>query len=189
MKWLKLFENFRLDDYDNKMDLEDAKWIVITHLGEINELELPWVWNIAPIENVLYLEVTNPTTENIKKCESHLSAEGFFIFVNDDKCLVGFGDKTSFILNWLTTNFGKYKLKTINAGNRINYCDENGNQVLSHTIKSTFLDRDDTKEIIIGDIILEFFFELLRMKINEIEPILNSWLEKEWGLLGCRAFF
>ena len=72
--------------------------------------------------------------------------------------------------------------------NRINYCDENGNQLFSHTIKSTFLDRDNTKEIIIGDIIWEFFFELLRMKINEIEPILNSWLEKEFGL-GCKAFF
>jgi hypothetical protein len=188
MKWLKLFENFQLDDYDNKMDLEDAKWIVITHLGEINELELPYEY--TSIENVLYLEVANPTSENIKKCESHLSAEGFFIFVNDDKCLVGFGDKTSFILNWLTTNFGKHKLKTIKAESTfgkslkityVQYCDENGNQVLSHTIKS--------KEIIIGDIIWEFFLELLRMKINEIEPILNSWLEKEWGLLGCRAFF
>ena len=189
MKWLKLFENFQLDDYQNKMDLEDAKWIVITHLGEINELELPWQCDIAPIENILCLEVVDPTSENIKKCESHLSAEGFFIFVNDDKCLVGFGDKTSFILNWLTTNFGKHKLKTIKAGNRVQYCDENGNQVLSHTIKSTFLDRDDTKEIIIGDIIWEFFLELLRMKINEIEPIINGWLEKEWGMIGCRAFF
>ena len=187
MKWLKLFENFQLDDYDNKMDLEDAKWIVITHLGEINELELPWQCDIAPIENILYLEVSNSTNENIKKCESHLSAEGFFIFVNGAKCLVGFGDKSSFILNWLN-NFSKNKLKTVKMANRINYCDENGNQLFSHTIKSTFLDRDNTKEIIIGDIIWEFFFELLRMKINEIEPILNSWLEKEFGL-GCKAFF
>ena len=187
MKWLKLFENFQLDDYDNKMDLEDAKWIVITHLGEINELELPNEYESTPIKDVIYLEVSNPTNENIKKCESHLSAEGFFIFVNNNKCIVGFGDKSSFILNWLN-NFSKNKLKTVKMANRINYCDENGNQLFSHTIKSTFLDRDNTKEIIIGDIIWEFFFELLRMKINEIEPILNSWLEKEFGL-GCKAFF
>ena len=191
MKWLKLFENFQLDDYDNKMDLEDAKWIVITHLGEINELELPnfphfplkWQYNIAPIENVLYLEVSNPTNENIKKCESHLSAEGFFIFVNNNKCIVGFGDKSSFILNWLN-NFSKNKLKTVKMANRINYCDENGYQLFSHTIK----DLDDTKEIIISDIIWEFFVELLHMKINEIEPILNGWLEKEFGL-GSKVFF
>jgi hypothetical protein len=186
MKWLKLFENFQLDDYDNKMDLEDAKWIVITHLGEINELELPNEYESTPIKDVIYLEVSNPTNENIKKCESHLSAEGFFIFVNNNKFIVGFGDKSSFILNWLTTNFGKNKLKIIKVGNRVHYSDENGNQLLSHT---KFLDRDDTKEIIISDIIWEFFIKLLHMKINEIEPILNGWLEKEWGLVDCKAFF
>jgi hypothetical protein len=183
MKWLKLFENFQLDDYDNKMDLEDAKWIVITHLGEINELELPNEYESTPIKDVIYLEVSNPTNENIKKCESHLSAEGFFIFVNGAKCLVGFGDKSSFILNWLN-NFSKNKLKTVKMANRINYCDENGYQLFSHTIK----DIDDTKEIIISDIIWEFFVELLHMKINEIEPILNGWLEKEFGL-GSKVFF
>ena len=43
-------------------------------------------------------------------------------------------------------------------------------------------------EIIISDIIWEFFVELLHMKINEIEPILNGWLEKEFGL-GSKVFF
>lgn len=191
MKWIKLFENFQLDDYNNSLDLEDAKWIVITHLGEITELELPINFCIEenPIENVLYLEVSNPTSENIKKCEDHLKSEGFFIFMNDDRCLIGFGDKSSFITNWLTANFGKDKLKIVKFGNRVHYTGENGNQLLSHTIKSEFLTHDNTKEIIIGDVIWEFFFELLRMKINEIEPIINNWLESEWGLVGCKAFF
>lgn len=189
MKWLKLFENFQLDDYHNKMDLEDAKWIVITHLGEVNELNLPEEYNIAPIENVLYLEISNPTSENIKKCESHLESEGFFIFVNDNKCLVGFGDKTNFIFNWLTTNFGKMKLNRVKSGNRYLYLDKEGNEIFSHTIKSIFINSDDTKEIVITDVIWELFFELLRLKRYDVEKILNGWLEREWGFIGCKTLF
>ena len=37
MKYIKLFENFNNDT------LEDAKWIVISHLGEVKEVEIPYI--------------------------------------------------------------------------------------------------------------------------------------------------
>jgi hypothetical protein len=97
MKHLKLFENF------NNIDIDDAKWIVISHLGEVEEIDPKW-----NAENFLKLELSEePTKEQILSCEGHLKEEGFFLFIDKDMCIIGVGNSIKeACINWLDENYG-----------------------------------------------------------------------------------
>ena len=67
MKYLKLFENF------NELDIQDAKWIVISHLGEVEEIEIDPKWNAKNLFEFELQEI--PTKEQIESCIEHLEQE------------------------------------------------------------------------------------------------------------------
>lgn len=79
MKYIKLFENFNNDL------LEDAKWIVISHLGEVKEVKIN-------AKNLLLFELSEePSEEQIDKCREHLKEEGFFL--DDPGLIVSYASK------------------------------------------------------------------------------------------------
>ena len=84
MKYIKLFENF------NEPDILDAKWIVISHLGELENVEINPKWNA---KNLLSFELNEePTKEQIIKCREHLNDEGFFLRIDSKFTIVGIGE-------------------------------------------------------------------------------------------------
>ena len=79
MKYIKLFENFNSNDM-----LEEAKWILINHLGEIKEIDIRGVdANIVDpmmsddlINRIRVFELLgSPNVKDLKACEAHLEAE------------------------------------------------------------------------------------------------------------------
>ena len=116
MKYIKLFENF-----NEEPDMYDALQIVITHLGEVEEVEIDSKWNAKDILRLELLEA--PTHDQIKSCKKHLfpedEKEGFFLYmtgtdwseVNKNvSVIVGVGSSfEEWVNNWLNDNFGNLK--------------------------------------------------------------------------------
>ena len=113
MKWIKLFENF-----DNDA-LEDAKHIIISHLGEIEEEDFAGgEFPIAMPDRLkdrirVYRLLESPNVRDLSGCEEHLEqeTEGVFWNVNLDWysgkiAVIGLGDSIeSFLVEWLKERF------------------------------------------------------------------------------------
>ena len=117
MKYIKLFENF---DYEDM--LEEAKYILIAHLGEVEEVDLKNVIvpNVNPhmsdelISKVrVYKLLDSPNVKDLKSCEAHLKedTEGLFCNINLDwyngkVAVIGIGKSVEdFCLDWLRERF------------------------------------------------------------------------------------
>jgi hypothetical protein len=126
MKYIKLFEHFNED-----VDIYDAKYIVISHLGEvIHDEDNHKCDNEKDI--LIFTVIGEPTEDQIKSCTEHLKEEGFFLFItgkdwdvsdDDTSILVGVGNSfDEWIDNWLNRNFGN--LKRIDCGNEAFYTED-----------------------------------------------------------------
>ena len=104
MKYIKLFENF-----NEELDIYDAKLIVISHLGEVKEVKIDSKWNAKDILKLELLE--EPTDDQIEDCEKHLFPEdeekGFFLhWVMENKVVVGIGRSIEdYCISWLNSNY------------------------------------------------------------------------------------
>ena len=120
MKHIKLFENFNEEPY-----IEDAKWIVISHLGEVEEVDIDPKYKVNNLLKLNRLEKRH--FSELEKCEKHLKEEGFFLAlppnrVVGDFIIVGIGESIKeWSIDWLNTNF--INLKPIEKDDKIFYVD------------------------------------------------------------------
>jgi hypothetical protein len=182
MKYLKLFENF------NEPDIQDAKWIVISHLGELENVEIDPKWNA---KNLLSFELNEePTKEQIEKCREHLNDEGFFlddpgfINTNNDICIVGTGNSLKeYCINWLNDNFSDMDV--------VQSKDKPGYILYRYVDKNNILVYDKKNEYVYINYnkIWSFFENYFSMESEEIQELTQEWLSEAYNLKGVTTFF
>jgi hypothetical protein len=191
MKYIKLFENF---DYEDM--LEEAKYILISHLGEVEEVDLKNVRvpNVNPhmsdelISKVrVYKLLDSPNVKDLKSCEAHLKedTEGLFWNINLDwyngkVAVIGIGKSVEdFCLDWLRERFENAN-KYTNKGQTF-YLDKNndGGVSILHYYEN---DVQDKSCYISYNKIWGFLKDTLALEDSQIRSILSKWLLEKFGL-------
>jgi hypothetical protein len=176
MKYIKLFENF-----NENLKIEDAKWIIISHLGEVKEVEINPKYNA---KNLLMFELLEePTDDQIKNCREHLFPEdeekGFFLddpYTDEDfkvYCLVGIGKTIKeYCINWLNDNFSNMEaVPSKNFPNTVLY---------RHDLKDNVLlyDKTNNKVYVNYRKIYAFFEYYFGLDEKEILDITLEWVKQ-----------
>ena len=199
MKYIKLFENFDSNDM-----LEDAKWILISHLGEIKEIDIRGVdANIVDpmmsnelISRIRVFELLgSPNVKDLKACEAHLEAEteGIFWNVNLDwyrnrVCVVGIGESIEeFCLEWLRERFENAERYFNEKQNQLFYLDRDKDGKSIHTGGATLLlyklDGFDSKYCYINQQkIWSFLTDKLGLEDSQVRSILSKWLIEKFDI-------
>ena len=189
MKWIKLFEEF-----DSDM-LEDAKHIMISHLGELEEID--FIGGDLQVEMSdrlrerirVYRLLEYPNVRNLKACEEHLNdeTEGVFWNVNLDWyrgkiAVVGIGRSIEeFLGEWLLERFSglKKQVRELTGDrNQVFYYDKNGSGVFYYYEE----DSQDKSVHVSFQKIWGFFQTVLGLEDSQIKKIVKDWLWEGFGL-------
>ena len=189
MKWIKLFEEF-----DSDM-LEDAKHIMISHLGELEELD--FIGGDLQVEMSdrlrerirVYRLLESPNVKDLKACEEHLNdeTEGVFWNVNLDWyrgkiAVVGIGRSIEeFLGEWLLERFSglKKQVRELTGDrNQVFYYDKNGSGVFYYYEE----DSQDKSVHVSFQKIWGFFQTVLGLEDSQIKQIVKDWLWDGFGL-------
>ena len=203
MKWIKLFEEFDADM------LEDAKHIMISHLGELQEID--FIGGDLQVEMSdrlrerirVYRLLESPNVKDLKACEEHLmdETEGVFWNVSLDwyrgqVAIVGIGESIEeFLGEWLLERFSGLR-KHENSVNpsaisrthsQVFYLDKNGTGVFYHYLTNDKIDNPAFAGIystahISFQKIWGFFQTVLCLEDSQIKQIIKDWLWDEFGL-------
>jgi hypothetical protein len=174
MKYIKLFENF-----DGGTHIEDAKWIVISHLGELEEIEIDPKWNA---KNLFEFELQKiPTEEQIEKCRQHLREEGFFLDINENSIagITGVGKSLKdYYINWLNENFSNMDI--------FESKDRPGFILYRYVAKDNVFiyDKKNAEVYINYNKIWSFFESYFSMEYKEIQELTEEWLSEAYNLKG-----
>ena len=181
MKYIKLFENF-----NEELDLYDAKQIVISHLGEVKEVKIDSKWNAKDILILDLLE--EPTDDQIESCEKHLFPEyeekGFFlhrIFEHDwaameNKFVVGIGRSIKdYCISWLNSNYSGMEavLSKSFPGTVLYRYNEKDNVLL--------YDKTNNK-VYLNTNIWAFFEHYFDLDEEDIQEITDEWVRETYKL-------
>jgi hypothetical protein len=196
MKYIKLFENFDSEDM-----LEEAKYILISHLGEVKEIDLnPDVIDHMPSmlkNNVrFYKLLDSPNVKDLKSCEDHLKAEteGLFWHMNigwnrdaGKVCVIGVGESIEdFCMTWLKERFDGGELYRKEDSDRVIYLDNKNGIENRYGGVSIFYyyekDGQDRYCYINPEKIWKFFDEVLGLDYSEITKIIKKWLLESLNL-------
>ena len=189
MKWIKLFEEF-----DSDM-LEDAKHIMISHLGEMEEIDfiggdLQVEMSDSLRERIrVYRLLESPNVKDLKACEEHLKdeTEGVFWNVNLDWyrgkiAVVGIGRSIEeFLGEWLLERFSglKKQVRELTGDrNQVFYYDKNGSGVFYYYEE----DSQDKSVHVSFQKIWGFFQTVLGLEDSQIKKIVKDWLWDGFGL-------
>lgn len=189
MKWIKLFEEF-----DSDM-LEDAKHIMISHLGELEEID--FIGGDLQVEMSdrlrerirVYRLLESPNVRNLKACEEHLNdeTEGVFWNVNLDWyrgkiAVLGIGRSIEeFLGEWLLERFSglKKQVRELTGDrNQVFYYDKNGSGVFYYYEE----DSQDKSVNVSFQKIWGFFQTMLGLEDSQIKKIVKDWLWDGFGL-------
>ena len=189
MKWIKLFEEF-----DSDM-LEDAKHIMISHLGELEEID--FIGGDLQVEMSdrlrerirVYRFLESPNVRDLKACEEHLNdeTEGVFWNVNLDWyrgkiAVVGIGRSIEeFLGEWLLERFSglKKQVRELTGDrNQVFYYDKNGSGVFYYYEE----DSQDKSVHVSFQKIWGFFQTVLGLEDSQIKQIVKDWLWDGFGL-------
>lgn len=176
MKYLKLFENFNEEPY-----IEEAKWIIISHLGEVEEIEIDPKWNAKDILK-LKLDQT-PDQENIDWCKKHLEEEGFFLNIKKDVCTITTIPVTEYCIKWLNENFSN--LEVVQSKEQKDWT------LYRYVVKDNILiyDRKTSEVYINYDKIWSFFESYFYMEYTEIQALTQEWLSETYKLKDVTTIF
>jgi len=202
MKYIKLFENF--DSNEDFLMLEDAKQIIITHLGEIKEVDLrniddddvnPHMSDELISKVRVYKLLDSPNVRNLESCEEHLEADikGLFWNINLDWytgkiCVVGVGKSVEeFCLEWLRERFEGAEKYVNEKENQVFYYDKDKNGVSNYDGGISILyyyenDGQDKYCYINQGKIWRFLRGTLGLEDYQIRSILSKWLIDKFGL-------
>ena len=185
MKYLKLFENF------NEPDIEDAKWIIIRYLGEVETIEIDPKWNAKNLLSFVLLE--KPTRDEIINCREHLKDEGFFLHIPENNIdskfiIVGIGETLEeYLTKWLDDNFGN--LKKINYGTTAFFTEDHSLTKIDVTdIPRSVIFYTDPVSLsytftkVNWEKLWQFLDHDLFLNRDQIREILKKWIEKTYGL-------
>jgi len=190
MKFLLEYENF-----DSDM-LEDAKHIMISHLGELEEVDfiggdLQVEMSDSLRERIrVYRLLESPNVRDLKACEEHLSneTEGVFWNVNLDwysgkVAVVGIGRSIEeFLGEWLRERFSALKKQVrelTGERNQVFYYDaKNGSGVFYYYEE----DSQDKSVHVSFQKIWGFFQTVLGLEDSQIKQIVKDWLWDGFGL-------
>ena len=182
MKYIKLFE-----DFNEELDIYDAKQIVISHLGEVKEVDIDDnKWNA---KEILILELLEePTNKQIEDCKKHLFPEyeekGFFlhrIFEHDwaameYKFVVGIGRSIEdYCISWLNSNYSDMEsVKSESFPGTVLYRYKEKDNVLLY---------DETNsKVYVNTNIWGFFEHYFDLDEEEIKEILDTWVKETYKL-------
>lgn len=199
MRYIKLFENF--DSNEDVLMLEDAKQIIITHLGEIKEVDLiniedddvnPHMSDELISKVRVYKLLDSPNVRNLESCEGHLEADtkGLFWNINLDWytgkiCVVGVGKSVEeFCLEWLRERF-KSTEKYTNDENKTFYLDKDVNGANEGGVSILYYYENDGQDkycYINQGKIWRFLRGTLGLEDYQIRNILSKWLLEKFGL-------
>jgi hypothetical protein len=196
MKWIKLFEEF-----DSDM-LEDAKHIMISHLGELEEID--FIGGDLQVEMSdrlrerirVYRLLESPNVRDLKACEEHLNdeTEGVFWNVNLDwysgkVAIIGIGESIEeFLGEWLLERFSglKKQVRELTGDrNQVFYYDKNGSGVFYYYEKRSKLLNSimkDKSAYVSFQKIWGFFQTVLGLEDSQIKQIVKDWLWDGFGL-------
>ena len=178
MKYIKLFE-----DFNEELDIYDAKLIVINHLGEVKEVEINPKWNA---KNLLMFELLEePTDDQIKSCKKHLFPEdeekGFFLHRGfeffENTVLVGIGSSIEdYCISWLNLNYSNMEeVKSKSFPGTVLYRYEEKDNVLLY---------DETnRKVYVNTNIWAFFEHYFDLDEDEIRKILDKWVKETYNLV------
>lgn len=181
MKYIKLFE-----DFNEELDIYDAKQIVISHLGEVKEVEIDDnKWNS---KEILILELLEePTDKQIEDCEKHLFPEyeekGFFLhqifdqlYPYENKFVVGIGRSIEdYCISWLNSNYSD--MESVDSKGFP------GTVLYRYEEKDNVLLYDDTNsKVYVNTNIFHFFVNYFGLDEYEIEEILDKWVKETYKL-------
>jgi hypothetical protein len=194
MKYLKGYKLFESLESDR---LEDAKHILISHLGEIEEVDFIGRDLQVRMSDRLkdrirvYRLLESPNVRDPAACESHLEAEaeGVFWNVNLDwysgkVAVIGIGESIeSFLGEWLRERFSGLKrhvrdLSNVGERSQVFYMEENGSSVFYYYED----DRQDKSVHVSFQKIWGFFRTVLCLEDRQIRAIVHEWLLKDFGL-------
>lgn len=184
MNHLKKFENFNsIEELKIRLlesiqpDIEDAKWIVISHLGEIEKIDID-----DKIMRFRLLE--NPSNELIQNCKRHLGDSGFSLIcsIRENKYTVFDGNSPEeYLRYWLNSNFGD--LKQIAKAKEIYYVDKDNLPLFFYHQNLEFCYINYNR---IWLFFIEYFY--LDPEINnekkQIKTIIKDWLKETYNLTG-----
>ena len=191
MKWIKLFEEF-----DSDM-LEDAKHIMISHLGELEEVD--FIGGDLQVEMSdrlrerirVYRLLESPNVKDLKACEEHLNdeTEGVFWNVNLDWysgkiAVVGIGRSIEeFLGEWLRERFSSLKkevrdLSRVGERSQSFYREENGMAVFYYYEN----DGQDKYVHVSFQMIWGLFKTILCLEDRQIRKIVHDWILEEFDL-------
>lgn len=199
MKYIKLFENFDSNDI-----LEDAKWILISHLGEVEDIDIRLVKHseVDPMMSDELLSkikvfklLGSPNVKDLKACEAHLEAEteGIFWNVNLDwnrnrVGVVGIGESVEeFCLEWLRERFENAEKYFNEKENQVFYLDKDKDGKPIHiggqSLFSYKLDGYDSKYCYINQQkIWSFLTDKLGLEDSQVRSILSKWLVERFDI-------
>ena len=173
MKYIKLFE-----DFNEEPDMYDALQIVITHLGEVEKVDIDPKWNTNNLIKLNRKEERHHT--EVEQCEGHLSAERFFLYiapdiVPGDFIIVGVGESIEdWCINWLNDNYGNLNIEEKDG--EIYYIDKDRNVIIKYMkSNSGYYYINFTK-------VWSFFVNVINMKSHEIKPFISKWLKDKYNL-------
>ncbi len=193
MKYLKPYRIFESAEHD----LEDAKHILISHLGEVEEVDFIGGDLQVQMSDRLkdrirvYRLLESPNVRDLAACEDHLAAEteGVFWNVNLDwysgkVAVIGIGESIeSFLGEWLGERFSGLEkhvrdLKNVGERSQVFYMEENGSSVFYHYED----DRQDRSAHVSFHKIWGFFEMVLCLEDRQIREIVRGWLKSDFGL-------
>ena len=162
MKYIKLFENFD--------DREDPKFIIITHLGEVDEVETDnkniRLFNLRDIAD----NTKQSYEDKIKSCYSHLKEAEYFMYIFDEFCIVINSD-----LNIINS---KFDIRDNEA--KVLYVDDEEEVIFYHykeidTFHSHMV--RTTRCYFNYDLIWSFFQNEMNIRDNEIGEMMAFWIK------------
>jgi len=183
MRYIKLFENF------NASSIEDAKWIVIHHLGEVEIIDKK---NYE--SGVIKIKFNNPVTQKqLEDCENHLKEEGFFLYLCDytfvsepPTIIVGIGESVfDYCEKWLNDNWNDLKMiESVTQPGSLLYKKDgyNDNIIYFDQFNSRGYHYRPLPCAFIAREIWDFLSMYINLDLADVKTIIKKWLNDVWDL-------
>ena len=173
MKYLKLFENF---------NVEDTKWIIISALDPVEVDEIPtgkaFDEKFKDTSMFQIFELSDkPNEDKVNHLKSWLREEGYYSIIKNNKVIITDKPIKDVCIEWLNTNYSG--MEAVNSN------DYPGSVFYRYKPKNNILIYDKEKGYVwVRDEIWLFFENELGLDKQVISGITEEWLSETYNLSG-----